>query len=725
MSNMPRGCYRREFPHGQDGAQEAARTVVVGCSDCFGFPFGPSFPRGFTKERGEWVGVPDGDAFLPGVTRVSRNVVGATSSLDPNSAESTWKLQHHACSDKGPHRPPPDLPKAKPRAHTDGGPSRGFSQLFDLREEWSPDGPLSAEEREGSRRIHGRNNQGGGRRDDGRHPPPEGGPSWDYRDHPEGGGGRDRPGYGGRGGRARQHSNAPRSEPDNPFETKSGSAYPRQRYRSQGGGGGGDKSDSDEDANKGRKPHHRPPGGARGRRGDPEDSDDSGSDSRPSTASFDARATRAWDERYHLPDEKDARRAYGDALKINTTVAKNLNALIVKIPVYVGDRNTYPELCKFLSHINALLLRTNMLMRVLFEAGLRTRDVLEQVVGAVRDGSIVRSALDMELKESAGSATFRTYRSFVIRLTQLVMTEARMAAEGVRVRELRQEGSREDCNQFLCRLREACRYLNYFPVEFRVTGKEELMIFANGLRGELLKHKMRKKYIKRKDQGFHVEATPAVCPEDEAAERLAWYSQEAAAQEREIADEMAAQRAGHQSRERGDHPAGEGRDRRSPSPNQRRREGAPDIRLAAATDERRGRLTPRTGDRSRSGSRTPATPRTPAQQPVGTVGTNRAAITGNRRVVPGPRVLEGQPASGPAARICFRCGVAGHIRADCTAPDGPNIREFQRDHRLALAEAVAELELMDEEEEDRLFQLQGVPDSGEEDPEGDLGHPRT
>jgi hypothetical protein len=343
----------------------------------------------------------------------------------------------------------------------------------------------------------------------------------------------------------------------------------------------------------------------------------------------------------------------------------------------------------------------------------------------VRDGSVVRSALDRELKESDEGPTFRTYLSFVIRLTKLVMTEARMAAEGVRVRELRQEGHREDCNQFLCRLREACRYLNYFPVEFRVSGKEELMIFANGLRGELLKHKMRKKYLKRKELGFFDESTPAVCPEEEAAERLAWYSKEAAAQELEIADVIAAQRTGRHSRERGDYPGGEGQDRRSSSPNQRRRDGAPVARLSVATSEGRGRLTPRTGDRSRSGSRTPVASRTPAQQPVGTVGTSRAAIPGGRRVVPGPQVLEGQPASGAAARICFRCGVAGHIRANCTAPDGPNIREFQREHRLALADAVAEYELMDEEEEDRLFLLQGASDNGEGDPEGDLDHPRT
>jgi hypothetical protein len=70
--------------------------------------------------------------------------------------------------------------------------------------------------------------------------------------------------------------------------------------------------------------------------------------------------------------------------------------------------------------------------------------------------------------------------------------------------------------------------LNYFPVEYRVNAKEELTILVNGLNSEPSRHNMRKKYFDRQERGDHVEATAAVCPNSEAAERLAWYSQEAA-----------------------------------------------------------------------------------------------------------------------------------------------------------------------------------------------------
>ena len=80
-------------------------------------------------------------------------------------------------------------------------------------------------------------------------------------------------------------------------------------------------------------------------------------------------------------------------------------------------------------------------------------------------------------------------------------------------------------------------------------------------------------------------------------------------------------------------------------------------------------------------------------------------------MVPGPRMLNGAPAVGLAARLCYRCGQPGHIRANCPAADGPGIQQFQREHRLSVAEAVADLELLDAEEEDRLFRLEELRSS--------------
>ena len=231
------------------------------------------------------------------------------------------------------------------------------------------------------------------------------------------------------------------------------------------------------------------------------------------------------------------------------------------------------------------------------------------------------------------------------------------------------------------------------------------MVYVTGLRSEPLKHKLRKKYRRRQEKGGHREASAAVCPDDEAGERLAWFSQEAAQQERELADAQAARsHPEYTSRERHDQGWGS-RDRRTPSPQQRQREEA---RLSAAVDARRTeRSTGRAGlERGRSTSRGARPERTPAQQPTGAAGPDQRADPGSRQVMPGPRVLGGAPVGGGAARLCYRCGQPGHIRANCPAPDGPHLQQFQREHRLSVAEAVADLELVDAEEEDRMFRLE-------------------